>query len=842
MSRSILWKLIASAAVFVWALVNLIPYKDTPFEVYIKTRATANKGEFSSIVARAQDSVKAGESPTLFIALKNLGRKEQLDYSKFFKDINLVDVRNLERRNDILLNELLKETQAKLKRGLDLRGGVSFTLQVDPSALQGKQDYEKAAQMNKAIDIMGRRINGLGVVEPIIRVKGGDQIEIQLPGVSTQDNPEVVNALKKPAKLEFRFVHSDSHLRPELMKEEDYPLGYEVLALEREDRKTGEIFETKMFVKRRPAMTGQMIKRAGVSLDPNGGFSVNLGMTDEGSELFRTITRENVGHLLGIVLDGKLYSAPRINGEIPNGNASVTGDFTQREAIELANVLNNPLEFELRLAEMYEVGPSLAEDARTSCIYASIIGAGLVIFFMMAYYLTPGAVAVVSVLFNVFIVLGVLSNIGATMTLPGVAALVLTIGMGVDSNILIFERIREELRAGKSLHTALIAGHERAFATIVDSNLTTVMTAAILIWLGTGPIKGFGVTLAIGIFATMFCALIFSHGVLQLLIDKKRIRSMMTICWFKDTHFDFMKYRKIAFIGSVILMVSGFIAIGIKGKHIYGIDFVGGDDLTVKFEKKISIKHITSMASAQRLGEVVPVYQRHIGEDKEELKIQTEAGRGLEVFSSLQREFPEAQLNLLGINHIGGAVSGSIKGDAFWSIMFSIIGILIYVAFRFEMGYGIGAVVSTVHDIFMTVGLYVLLGGQFSAPMVAAVLMIIGYSINDTIVVFDRIREELQFNPSLKLNQVINLAINRTLSRTLLTSFTTFLSTLALYVFGTGVIVDFALVFLIGIITGTFSSIFIASPVFYWWHKGDRKHVESHEIMPKYEWDAGSSN
>jgi SecD/SecF fusion protein len=275
-----------------------------------------------------------------------------------------------------------------------------------------------------------------------------------------------------------------------------------------------------IMLKKIPKMTGKMVKNVRAIVNQYGGFEINLEMkSPEGVDRFAKITKDNIGRSLGIILDGKLYSAPRSNREIHNGITNISGHFSQREALELANVLNNPLEFELIITEIQEIGPSLAADAKTSSAYATILGIGLVILFMIAYYRASGFVAVISVLANALIVLGLMAMIGATLTLPGVAALVLTVGMGVDSNILIFERMREELALGKRMRAALVAGYDKAFSTIFDANITTLLSALILIWLGTGPVRGFGVILAIGIFATMFCALVLSRTLMSILID-----------------------------------------------------------------------------------------------------------------------------------------------------------------------------------------------------------------------------------------------------------------------------------------------------------------------------------
>ncbi|GAB4277896.1 MAG: protein translocase subunit SecD [Opitutales bacterium] len=856
MRGNILWKFLLTAVVLVWAVISIYPLEDTPFETYIQERATADQAGFAAFLDKAQAYVDAGHAPTLFVAMSDLANQDKVNLAKYFPDVNLADVRNFKKRNEILLAYLLQQSQGKIKLGLDLQGGVAFTLKVDESALKGQEAYEREQRLNKAIEIMGNRVNGLGVVDPVIRASGDNRIEIQLPGVTTRENPDALASLQKPAKLTFHRVNRNAF--PATTPAGETPPGYILMEEDRENPTTGEVIKDALFVKRVPDMAGGMVKQAFVSPTDFGGFQVNLTLTNKGAQRFREITKQiadennaapyknmsdgNPGKYgrLAIVLDGMLYSAPRVTEEIPGGQARITGQFSQREAFELSNVLNNPLEFELKVDEMYEVGPTLAEDARTSSIKAALLGAGLVVIFMLVYYLVPGVTAVLSIVLNILIVLAVMASLGATLTLPGVAALVLTIGMAVDASILIFERIREELHEGKGVKHALQAGYEKAFSTIVDANVTTLLTACILIWLGTGPVKGFGVTLAIGIVATMFCALITNRFLLEILVSQNILKKMFHYSLFRTSKFDFMKWRRPAFVCSWIIVIMGMVAVGIKGKHIYGIDFLGGEELTLEFSEKLPINDIYALASDKNLGEVTPIYQTLLGEEKELLKIQTESDHGDRVFTAMQEAFPQAKLKLIGENRIGASVSKNIQFNALLAIGMSLLGILLYVAFRFEFGYGVGAVISTLHDVLMTVGIFVLCGGQFTAPMVAAVLMIVGYSINDTIIVFDRIREELVLNPTTSLFKIINLAVNKTLSRTLLTSLTTFLAAFSLYVFGSGEIKDFSFVFILGILTGTFSSIFVASPIFYWWHKGDRRHVEERELLPKYEWDASS--
>jgi SecD/SecF fusion protein len=362
-----------------------------------------------------------------------------------------------------------------------------------------------------------------------------------------------------------------------------------------------------------------------------------------------------------------------------------------------------------------------------------------------------------------------------------------------------------------------------------------------MIWLGTGPVKGFGVTLAIGIFTTMFAAVVVSKLLLEFLIHPGVIKSLKMFSVLQNTAIDFLSYTKAAVIGTIVVLLVGAGALIYRGHEIYGIDFAGGDMVSLNFAQKLEVSELRRAATQAGLKEVNFSYQQPIGGAREVLKVTTPYDQGKPSVAKLQQALPQAKFEVAGESRIGASVGKEIQWNALKSVLAAIIAILIYVAFRFEMGYGIGAVVSTVHDLFVTIGLFVLFDRQFNASMVAAILLIIGYSINDTIVVFDRIREELKLNPTGTLRDIINRSLNLTLSRTIITGGTTLLTAVTLIVTTTGDVNDIAFTLLIGVLTGTFSSLFIATPVFYWWHKGDRKHVEAHhDIAPKYEWQGTS--
>lgn len=842
-----LWKIVLSALIAAWAIAELIPLKDMPFVDYAKAHATAKPAEFAKLLDEAAGRKKAGTAPSEFVALKQIGLERKVDLTTFFPEIQLEDtLKNIPKRNEILLNELLRRSKGRLQLGLDLRGGVAFTLEVDEKAVAKNEQTTRQEELSKAIEIITARVNAFGVAEPVIRPIGNNRIEVQLANVNTKDNPEVVDNVKKPAQLSFRIVNVAQFPNPAAPT--DIPPGYELLTLDYEGR-GGESTTEELFVKRIPEMTGEMISAAFARPDLYGKPEVILQFTDAGKKRFAEVTRtisqtgQQAGRLgrLAIVLDGKLYSAPTVKEEINSDSAVISGNFTDREAINLANVLNNPLDLPLIVKEQYEVTPTLAEDAVLSARNAFIVSTALTIGFMLLFYTVGGVVAAVGMGINVLITLGVMASFGATLTMPGIAGIVLTLAMSVDSNILIFERMREELKLGKSLTSALEAGFDKAWSAILDSNITTLLVAMIMYFWGTGPVKGFGLTLGVGIFTTMFAAIVVSKLLLEAVIYGGAIKSLKMFSVLQSTSFDFLKYTKAAVIGTVVILVVGVGAVVYKGNAIYGIDFAGGDMVTLNFAQKIEVADLTKTGEKLGIKEVNFSYQKPLGGAREVLRVTAPVDQGKSVLQKLQQALPQAKFEVVGESRIGASVGKEIQWNAVVSVFLALLAILAYIAFRFEFGYGVGAVVSTVHDLIMTVGIFVLFDRQFNASMVAAILLIIGYSINDTIVVFDRIREELKMNPAGTLREVINRSLNLTLSRTIITGGTTFLTAITLLVTTSGDVNDIAFTLLIGVLTGTFSSLFIATPVFYWWHKGDRKHVEAHhDVAPKYEWTGSS--
>ncbi|HOK76978.1 MAG TPA: protein translocase subunit SecF, partial [Verrucomicrobiota bacterium] len=498
---------------------------------------------------------------------------------------------------------------------------------------------------------------------------------------------------------------------------------------------------------------------------------------------------------------------------------------------ELANVLQNPLEAPVQLEEERSVDPSLGRDAIQSGIKASIIGAASVVVFMLVYYLFAGLVANVALLLNIIILLGVMCSLGTTLTVPGIAGIVLTIGMAVDANVLVYERIREELAAGKSVRGALASGYSKAFGTILDSNLTTLISSIILIFKGTGPVKGFGVTLTIGLIVNMFTSLVVTRLVFDWLLTRGWLKGFPMLRLIHGTKFNFMKYAKIALALSWSIVLIGN-AYGIyRGREVLGVDFAGGDRQGIRFTQRVEVEEIRRAIRELGLSEATIQYQKDPATGHESLQITTEAGSGNKVYEGLKARFPQAGFERISLDQVGASVGREIQTSAIVASLLAMFGILVYVAFRYEFSFAVGAVIALVHDILMTLGWFFISGRQMSAPIVAAVLTIIGFSINDTIIIFDRIREDLKLGVRGSFTDIINKALNQTLSRTIITSGTVFLATMSLYLFGGGAVNDFAFTFLIGILTGTYSSIYIASALVLWWHKGERPKIGAEVVQ-----------
>jgi SecD/SecF fusion protein len=661
-----------------------------------------------------------------------------------------------------------------------------------------------------------------------------------LPGLSEADKTEAQTNIQKSAYLEFRMVKEDSS---QYVNEttgdilQPIPPGY-VMLKRIEPQPNGPPTIEAVVVKKKPEnrLAGDIIENAMAVHGNLGEPQIEFRLNSEGAKRFGEVTRNNIGQRLAIILDGDLYSAPVIQGAIETGSGQITGHFTLEQALQLANVLQNPLRAPLKIDSSYDVDPTLGRDSIRSGIRASIAGVLLVSAFMLCYYLLAGIVANIALVTNIIILLGVMCSIGTTLTLPGIAGVVLTVGMAVDANVLIYERIREELAKGKSLRGAIAAGYARAFGTIFDSHVTTLISSIILIFMGTGEVKGFGVTLTIGVAASLFTALVVTRLIFNFLLDHEWIKSLRMFHLIRATKIDFMKLGLPAFILTWTIIVVG-LGYGYfeRGSKVFGVDFAGGDSTTFSFVQKLDVEKIRSALAAVGENDSQIQYQKDVvGGGAENLRVTTSIGSADKVARTLAEQFPQAQFKVASQQQVGATIGTEILQSAVVACVLSLFGILVYVAFRYEFKFAEGAVIAVIHDVFMTIGCYCIANGvsgrQFNATVVAAILTIIGFSTNDTIVIFDRIREDLKLGVRGSFREIINQAINQTLSRTLITSGTVFLATTALYLFGGGVINDFAFTFLIGILTGTYSSIYIASFWVLLRHKGERPAIGGSQV------------
>ncbi|MEX0966769.1 MAG: protein translocase subunit SecDF [Bacteroidia bacterium] len=575
-------------------------------------------------------------------------------------------------------------------------------------------------------------------------------------------------------------------------------------------------------------LDGKVITDAGVDIDQAGSRQIRMVMNSEGAAEWKRVTAANIGNEVAIVLDNKAYSYPTVQGEIPNGISTITGGFSAQESEDLANILKSgKLPISVNIIEEAIVGPSLGEASINQGMLSLLVGLLLVLIFMGFYYHKSGLVANFTLVANLFFILGVLSSLGAALTLPGMAGIVLTIGMSVDANVLIFERIREELRAGKGMRLAVADGYKNAYSSIIDGNLTTLLTGIILLTFGTGPIYGFATVLVIGILTSFFSAVFISRLIFDWMLDKETVMKFgtkATLHVMENPNLNILEKSRVAYMVSGVVILLGLISMFTRGFD-FGVDFSGGYSYIVEFEEPQQTEEIRSMLEPH-FGGAPEV--KTFGSSRD-FKITTSylinedaEGTAARVESSLQSGLE--QLNggyeVLRSEKVGPTIASDIKTSAFWSVLFSLLVIFLYIFFRFRRWqYGLGAVVAVTHDVLLILGLFSLLHNivpfslEVDQAFIAAILTVVGYSINDTVIVFDRIRENLGLHKRTPLTENMNNALNATLSRTMITSGTTFLVVLVLFLFGGEIIRGFSFALLIGILVGTYSSLFIATPV-----------------------------
>lgn len=576
---------------------------------------------------------------------------------------------------------------------------------------------------------------------------------------------------------------------------------------------------------------------------------VSMVMNAEGARTWARMTADNVGKSIAIVLDGYVYSYPRVNGEIKGGRSAITGGFSIEEAKDLANVLKSgKLPAPARIIQESVVGPSLGHASIQAGFRSFVLAFVLVLLYMGLFYNRSGWIANIALVANVFFLMGILASLGAVLTLPGIAGIVLTMGMAVDANVIIYERIKEELKAGKGLQLAVDDGYKHAYSAIIDGNLTTIITGIVLYIFGSGPIQGFATTLVIGIITSFFTSVFISRLIFIWMMGKRKnisFSNKATENFLKGFHFDFIKMRKYAYAFSITLMVIGTGSLIFKGLS-YGVDFTGGRTYVVKFDKKISeeaVREATRMVIADEKGASVEV--KAFGTGGNQVKITTDylyKDRSEKADNTVERKLYDAVAKLfakpmpfeqfvstmdnpygiISSEKVGPTIADNIKMDASIAVLFSLLAIFLYIVVRFKRWpFGLGAVIAETHDAFMVIAAYSIFSGlmPFSLDVdqsfIAAVLTVIGYSINDTVIIFDRIRENLKLYPKHTLEANINDAINSTMTRSVNTTGTTAVVLLAIFLFGGEVIQGFTFALLAGIIFGTYSSVFVATPLAY---------------------------
>ncbi len=701
----------------------------------------------------------------------------------------------------------------KIRLGLDLQGGTSFLIKLTPQSDQAIT----SDLLDQAVEVIRKRVDAYGVSEPMITPQGRERILVQIPGLDAKQIETTKSELQRVAKLEFATVAGGAERIARIESgEEIMPPGTDIKTYK--DKIEGKDVDFKLLVKRRAELSGEHVKRAYAYFDQHG-YGVSLSLDSEGAKIFGDLTQALApSHgQIAIMLDGEIQSAPRVNEPIYGGSAVITGRFSDKEARDLASALENPLRVPVEVEEIRSVSPTLGTDSIRSGIFAGLTGLVLVFAFVMLYYRFAGIVAFFGLLVNIAILFGTMAMFHFVLTLPGIAGIILTMGMAVDANVLIYERLREETAAGKSLAAALEAAYDKAFSAIFDANATTLITAVILFWQATGSVKGFAVTLTLGIIASMFSALLVTRTAFRWLIERFGLKKLTMLDLIPKKKFDFLGKRRIAAAVSLTLIGGSLAVVAFRGEKNLGIDFRGGDLLVVDAKQPIAVTDARRALADIGHGDTVIQFERQGMQSL--LSVRSPQGTSDAVLSKLLQAFPNSGSNQVAQENVGPQIGLEFAKRAALALGLGMIGILIYVTFRFEFSFALGAVVALLHDVIITLGVFSLIGGELSLVMVGAILTIAGYSINDTIVVFDRIREGLKRGERGSIQSLMNTSINETLGRTILTGGTTLLSIGALFFFGGTVLRDFSFAILIGILVGTYSSIYIAAPIVLWWSK-----------------------
>lgn len=757
-----------------------------------------------------------------------------------------------------------------IRLGLDLQGGVHLALDVnrdkfmeklkEQNKSQNEINYAEQTVLDGAMAVIENRVDAFGVSEVALVKQPPWRIVLEMPGFNNPD--QVAELVKADAELSFHIVaprnelgtlvadiddavpedfrslvpYADPYVAAVAAESPDNvrlvdqilkrPVVQSLIPREYMFKWGGETPSNKWIdythkylylLRSRAELTGDLLESAWVYFDPMSNRpEVMLDFDSKGEEIFTRVTGQNVGEHMAIVMNDQVYTAPRIQDRIRSDKASITGIDSYDEAKQIAVVLRaGALPAPMEVAQSRVVGPSLGQDSIRYGLYSGLVGSIFALVFMVFYYAGAGLIADFAVLLNIFYLIAGMAMFKATLTLPGIAGIFLTIGMATDANVLIFERLREELRSkrSKTLQLVLDKGYSRAFMTIFDSNLTTLITALVLFQFGTGPIKGFAVTLSLGILISMFTA-VFVCRVIQDIIVMRGAKqlSLGTIRLFYDTHYDFFRNANAMMGATWGIGLVGMMLLIFNWGNLQGIDFAGGDEVLVKFEKPIPVQDVRDGLSREGMNDVT--IQQVLGEENQVLiRVRGGVVESPEALAGVVKQaIPDNPFQVISSESVGAKVGSELLFKGINCLIFSSIGLLIYITIRFEFRFAVASVIALFHDLFFTLGLIAISGTEFNLPIVAALLTVLGYSINDTIVVFDRVRENYT-SAVLNFRETVNTSINQTLSRTIITGGSTLMVLIALFLFGGPVIHDFAFVLLVGVVIGTYSSIFVASPV-----------------------------
>lgn len=698
-----------------------------------------------------------------------------------------------------------------MEKGIELQGGISMEIKIQPAA--GREVSAETQQ--QAIKVLSERINALGTADILIAPQGRDGIFLQMPGVEQEKIKEIEATLEKVAHLSFSILHPQSQfLAQQVASGAQVVPGYVALPYSEEKDKDGKTLPTRYgLVKIKRDMEGKYVSRANYYYGDKGD-AISVSFTSDGAKIMAPLTRENQGQPLAIILDDVILSSPVIQEPFSEG-CSITGHFTREEAMALASALENPLENPIKIEFSNYISPTMGATAIRHGTLSGIFGLGGILIFMLIYYRFAGLVAIVGLITCIAIIFGTMALFQFTLTLPGIAGMVLTIGMAVDSNVLIYERLREEMAHGKSLRTAIELGYERAFWSIMDANLTTLFTAIILFYIADGTVKGFAVTLIIGIVATLFAALIVTRVCFSWFISSKFFTKLTFMDFIPKKRIDFLGMAKPWLIGSAILTVISIAVVPLTDPR--GVELKGGDAISIRSDVEgLSKEKIESSLKQLNLGaEPIVQEQRAVGSDGIFYLVRSPDGTAGKVQQQMEKEFGISSKEMT-ISSVGSAVGKSMLFNSVMALLLGMLSILLYVTFRYEFSFALGAIVSLAHDVIVALGVSTLLGQELNLIAIGALLTIAGYSINDTVVIFDRVREELQTRRG-ELKDVMNFAFNETLGRTIITSATTLFTVVVLMIFGGPGLRSFSIYLFVGMITGVYSSLFIASPIALWW-------------------------